>query len=150
MNQDGLLLTIAFATLLLLILRGLMGIDIRLCLTKKERKDYIKNIGALDRWFFWSAPEILKDKYSRSEKKVIHHKQIAGIYKMVNVAIHLLLAFSLLCTLLYAVTIISIICLNCVYILYFTFGTIALLVIFAIELSTNRRYHCGRYKKRKK
>lgn len=150
MNQERLLLTIAFATLLLLFLRGIMGIEIRLSLSKKERKDYIKNTGALARWFFWSAPKILKDKYSRFEKKVIHHKKIAAAYKILNLTVHSLLAFSLLCTLLYAVKIINSIVLNYVYITYFTFGALALLVIFTIELTTNRRYHRSRYKKRNK
>lgn len=67
MNNIFLLFSIAA----LLALRGFMGAGVRSFLTKNERKKYHASTSRIDRWFFWSAPNLIRNRYSKSEKRKI-------------------------------------------------------------------------------
>lgn len=74
----------------------------RACQTKKNWKLYVANVSIVDRWFFWTAPKIMKDKYSKSEKKIIRYSSIAKAYQAINLAIHMALAIELVFAFCYA------------------------------------------------
>ena len=67
----------AFSVGLLLVLRGYMSLGMREFQTKKEWKRYKEEVPAVERWFFWTAPRTIGDKYSKAEKKKIRYDRAA-------------------------------------------------------------------------
>lgn len=134
----------------LLILRGYMSVGIRVCQTKKDRKLYIANTSIVDRWFFWTAPKIIKDKYSKFEKKMIRYSSIAKVYRAANLAIHITLAIELVLILCYALGFAEEYLLDWSCIAYFATAFLLFVLLAVIEFKTNSRYHRSRYGRRKK
>ena len=145
MNNIFLLFSIAA----LMALRGFMGTGVRSFLTKNERKKYHANTSGIDRWFFWSVPNLISDRYSKSEKRRISYASTLKAYRVINLAAHIGLTVVLLFIVCYFAGYVGARVLNTVCIAY----TIAILLMFAvlaaIEFGMNRRYHLARYRNKK-
>ena len=138
-----------FSIAALLALRGFMGTGVRSFLTKNERKKYHANTSGIDRWFFWSVPNLISDRYSKSEKRRISYASTLKAYRVINLAAHIGLTVVLLFIVCYLAGYVGARVLNTVCIAY----TIAILLMFAvlaaIEFGMNRRYHLARYRNKK-
>lgn len=138
-----------FSIAALLALRGFMGTGVRSFLTKNERKKYHANTSGIDRWFFWSVPNLISDRYSKSEKRRISYASTLKAYRVINLAAHIGLTVVLLFIVCYFAGYVGARVLNTVCIAY----TIAILLMFAvlaaIEFGMNRRYHLARYRNKK-
>lgn len=145
MNGNSIILIVVF-TIILLVLRGYMGLTIRLVLNKKERKNYQSSYAPLSRWFFWSTHKVVKDINNKYEKRTIRYKAIMKIYKQMNLILHIEL-FALLA--------------SCVFVYWFDnydslFRTACcvytvsvaccILTLSSVELYANFRYHRSRYR----
>ena len=78
-----------FSIAALLALRGFMGAGVRSFLTKNERKKYHASTSRIDRWFFWSVPNLISDRYSKSEKRRISYASTLKAYRAINLAAHI-------------------------------------------------------------
>lgn len=145
MNSNSIILTVVF-TIILLALRGYMGLTIRLVLNKKERKHYQSSYSLLNRWFFWSTHKKIKDIKDKYEKRTIRYKTIMLLYKCMTIILHFeLFALIILCVLTY---------MNDYYIRIFNTGcwiytisiTCCFVVLTGCEFYSNRRYHINRYR----
>ena len=144
MNYNPLLCITCFISLL--ILRAYMGLIIPIALSKKERKEYLLSTSPIDRWFFWSAPKYVKDKYNKFEKRNIPYIIILKVYRTLTVTLHLLLVIFLIIMVLTFFAIIPTEAIDFLCGIYLVFSVLVLIVLFVIELSTNKRYHRSRYK----
>ena len=143
--ENNLIILVIFSIGILLILRGYMSAGIRACQTKKNWKLYVANVSIVDRWFFWTAPKIMKDKYSKSEKKIIRYSSIAKAYQAINLAIHMALAIELVFISCYALRLVEEYLFNRVCIAYFVVAFLLFAILAMIELMTNSKYHRSRY-----
>ena len=138
-----------FSIAALLALRGFMGTGVRSFLTKNERKKYHANTSGIDRWFFWSVPNLISDRYSKSEKRRISYASTLKAYRVINLAAHIGLTAVLFFIVCNFAGYVGARVLNIVCIAY----TIAILLMFvvlaAIEFGMNRRYHLARYRNKK-
>ena len=122
-----------------------MSVGIRTYQTKKDWKLYVANVPVIDRWFFWTAPKIMKDKYSKSEKKIIHYSSIVKAYQVINIVIHIALTIELVFVSCYALGLVEEYLFNRVCIAYFVVAFLLFVILAIIELKTNSRYHRSRY-----
>lgn len=146
---NNLIILAVFSIGTLLILRGYMSIGIRVCQTKKNWKLYIANVSMLDRWFFWTAPKIIKDKYSKFEKKMIRYSSIAKVYRAINLAIHIALTIEFVFIFCYALGFAEEYLLDRICIAYFVTAFLLFVLLAVIAFKTNSRYHRSRYRSRK-
>ena len=90
-----------FFLITFLIIRGWMELSLLLPMSKKERKNYRASLSLLDRWFFLSAPNVIKDKKNKYEKRTIRYKTIATIYRCMIIILVcemlVLIALGMLC-----------------------------------------------------
>ena len=140
-----LLIIISLASLL--IIRGYMSLSFQLSMSKKERKNYKKSAGILNRWFFWSAPCFVKDQYSKFEKRTIRYTIIVPIYRAINIAHHVLCLATLLTILVNRLTFLPLKYTEAVYFTYILFCLVVFCILAIIELVMNQRYHRNRYKR---
>lgn len=122
-----------------------MSAGIRSCQTKKDWKLYVANVPVIDRWFFWTAPKIMKDKYSKSEKKIIHYSSIVKAYQVINIVIHIALTIELVFIFCYAFGFVEEYLFDRICIAYFVVAFLLFVILAIIELKTNSRYHRSRY-----
>ena len=143
MNSNTIILIVVFI-IILLVIRGYMGLTIRLVLNKKERRQYRSSYSLLSRWFFWSTHEVIKDVKDKYEKRTIRYKTIMVIYKYLNIILHFALLALSVC---YALA-----CVNDYYKGPFTIScwvyTISVACSFldlaGVEIYQNRRLHRNR------
>ena len=143
--ESNLIILVIFSIGILLILRGYMSAGIRACQTKKNWKLYVANVSIVDRWLIWTAPKIMKDKYSKSEKKIIRYSSIAKAYQAINLAIHIALTIELVFISCYALRLVEEYLFNRVCIAYFVVAFLLFAILAMIELMTNSKYHRSRY-----
>ena len=145
MQNNAIILVVVFS-IILLVLRGYMGLTIRLVLSKKERKTYQSSHSFLSRWFFWSAHQVIKDKKDKYEKKIVRYKVIMRIYRLIVTILHCEWLFLCIAGLL------SPLC-RCFqppfYFLCWLYTITLVITFFAlagIEFYVNFRYHKNRYR----
>ena len=136
---------LVFSFIALLIIRGYIGAVFRLCLSKKERKTYIRENSFIKRWFLLNTT-LVKDKYSKREKRIIKHTTIIQTYRTFNIIIHILFLLLLVFTMLYASKRINAEIINHMYIVYFCVCLLVIILFAIVDLLTNRNYHRSRYK----
>ena len=88
MKENGTVCLILFSLICFLATRGFMEIELSTKLSRKGYKAYKAKTNLLDRWFFISARYIVRDKYSKSEKRIIKHPVIMQIIFAVNIILH--------------------------------------------------------------
>jgi len=135
-----------FSAVALLIIRGYMGLELYQCLPKKSRKAYKKEVSFIDRWFFWSAPQKVQDKYSKYEKRTIQYPDIMAFYRFLNAMLHLMFAAELIVAAAVALDWLTKSVFNAVCQVYLLMCALSLVLLAIIDLTTNRRYHHSRYK----
>ena len=135
-----------FSAVALLIIRGIMGAELYLCLSKNARKVYKKEVSLINRWFLWSAPQKVKDKYSKYEKQTVQYPVIMAFYRFLNGVLHLLLAVELMAAVAFALDWLTKSVFNAVCQVYLLMCALSLVLLAIIDLTTNRRYHHSRYK----
>lgn len=144
MTSNEIILIVAF-TIILLVLRGYMGLSIRLVLNKKERKYYHSSYTPLSRWFFWSTHKVVKDIKNKYEKRTIRYKTIMMIYKQMNLILHIeLLTLIALCVFVYIFDYYRLFRMACC--VYTVSVACCILTLTCVEFYTNFRYHRNRYK----
>ena len=145
MNNNVIILVAVFS-IILLALRGYMGLTIRLALSKKERKNYQSSYSLLSRWFFWSAYRVIKDKKDKYEKRIIRYKAIMKIYRLITTMLHCGLFFLCIAGLLVSLHK----CLQAPFRfacwIYTITVVITIFVLAGIELYENFRYHKNRFR----
>ena len=130
----------------LLVLRSYMWLTIHLTLSKKTRKMYISSLPFIDRWFFWSAPLYIKDKFDKYEKRIIRYTLIVKIYRVLNLYIHVLFVILLLVGILCKLHILPNKTFDYFSFIYIFSIFILLLLVGIIEFSSNKRFHKNRYR----
>ncbi len=148
MESNQMILT-AFSVGLLLVLRGYMSLGMREFQTKKEWKRYKEEVPAIDRWFFWTAPRTIGDKYSKAEKKMIRYSAAARVYRAVNFVLHIALLVELTVICCNALGFAGEAFLNGTCMLYFCMVFLAFVCLAVMEYAMNSRYHRSRYSRRK-
>lgn len=139
----------AFSVGLLLVLRGYMSLGIREFQTKKKWKRYKEEVPAIDRWFFWTAPRAIGDRYSKAEKKVIRYSAAARVYRAVNFVLHIVLLVELTVIFCNALGFAGEAFLNGTCMLYFCMVFLTFVCLAVMEYAMNSRYHRSRYRRRK-
>ena len=145
MDMNSIILIVVF-TIILLLLRGYMGLTLRLILNKKKRKLYQVSYSPLSRWFFLFTYRVVDDIKDKFEKRTIRYKAIMMIYKYIMLILHaeLFLLISL-CVFIFACDF-SFRPFNVGCWVYTCTVICCFLVLAGIELYTNRRYHQYRYR----
>ena len=138
-----------FSIAALLALRGFMGTGVRSFLTKNERKKYHANTSGIDRWFFWSVPNLISDRYSKSEKRRISYASTLKAYRVINLAAHIGLTAVLFFIVCYFAGYVGARVLNTVCIADAIMILLMFVVLAVIEFWMNRRYHLTRYRNKK-
>lgn len=138
-----------FSIAALLALRGFMGTGVRSFLTKNERKKYHANTSGIDRWFFWSVPNLISDGYSKSEKRRISYASTLKAYRVINLAAHIGLTVVLLFIVCYFAGYVGARVLNTVCIADAIMILLMFVVLAVIEFWMNRRYHLTLYRNKK-
>lgn len=138
-----------FSIAALLALRGFMGAGVRSFLTKNERKKYHASTSRIDRWFFWSAPNLIRNRYSKSEKRKIPCSSTLKAYRAINLAAHIGLTAVLFFIVCYFAGYVGERVLNIVCIAYAIAILLMFVVLAVIEFGMNQRYHLARYRNKK-
>jgi len=138
-----------FSIAALLALRGFMGAGVRSFLTKNERKKYHASTSSIDRWFFWSAPNLIRNRYSKSEKRRISYASTMKAFRAINLAAHIGLTAVLFFIVCYLAGYVGERVLNTVCIAYAIIILLTFVMLAVIEFWMNRRYHLARYGSRK-
>ena len=139
-----------FSIAALLALRGFMGTGVRSFLAKNERKKYHASTSRIDRWFFWSAPNLIRNRYSKSEnRRKIPCSSTLKAYRAINLAAYIGLTAVLFFIVCYFAGYVGERVLNIVCIAYAIAILLMFVVLAVIEFGMNRRYHLARYRSRK-
>lgn len=80
--------------LALLLLRAFCAGALSCMLSRNARKAYRETVPLWQRWLLLHAHEFVKDRYSKTEKRVLPHKALARFYRVVVVTMHVLLALA--------------------------------------------------------
>ena len=146
MDSNALMLC-GFFLITFLIIRGWMELSLLLPMSKKERKNYRASLSLLDRWFFLSAPNVIKDKKNKYEKRTIRYKTIATIYRcMIIILVCEMLVLITLGMLCFVSEIFAVLYSWSCWI-YIISAMLSFLVLTCVEFYTNIRYHKKRYRK---
>lgn len=137
---------LVFFLIILLVVRGYMGLTIRLSLSKKERKNYQTNTSILNRWFFVSAHHFVKNKFNKYEKKVIPYPSILKLYRGIMVLLHSELAVVLIFSVLSSMLEVFSVVYNYICWTYTGSLLVSFILLTIIEFKSNRRYHRNRYR----
>lgn len=78
--------------LLLLAARFLFGMTLSHHQSRKAQKRYRADVPFWKRWFLLSAPDYVRDKYSKLEKKIIKSQATIRALRAMNILLHILLA----------------------------------------------------------
>ena len=142
--QQSVLPFLLFAAFSVFALRGWMALFVRSAMSKSERKRYRQDCSALNRWFFISTHDFLKDKYSKSEGKVIRYSRIAREFRVINILLHAAFAITAVAMPLHlsdaddrALKVISLV--------YLALWGCAVFTLGVIEAVTHWKYHRSRY-----
>ena len=149
METNSIINIVLFFLVSLLVIRIYMGLAVKLVFSKKELKNYQTNLSLVNRWFFWSTHQFIKDKYSKSEKKVIQHSQNVKAYKAIIVVLHVEFGLVLILSIVGALLnnlekIFNYSCWVYIISLFLSFVVVSL-----IEIISNTRYHRNRYRRKR-
>ena len=75
----------------LLLLRAFCGAALSCMLSRNARKACRETVPLWQRWLMLRAPEFVKDKYSKVEKRVLPNKALARFFRASVLAMHALL-----------------------------------------------------------
>lgn len=141
----NIIILIVFFSIILIVLRGYMGLTVRLALSKKERKKYKESSSLVNRWFFCSTHRVIKDKYDKYEKRTIRYTLIMVIYKYMTIALHCSLLALIMAGLLVYVS--KTFCPLFEYACWICTGSdiLSILVLSGVALYEGFRYHKNRY-----
>ena len=117
-------------------------------LSKSKRKKYKKETIFPDRWFFWSAPQRVKDVYSKYEGKVIPYQAVMRFFRALNIAMHTLLVLEVGAAIIYLFDLIPHRAMDIICIIYMISFLGALGVIAGTFLITEPKHHHQRYRKK--
>ncbi len=146
MDSNAVMLSGVFLIIFLAI-RGWMELSILLPMNKKERKNYRASLSLLDRWFFLSAPKVIKDQKNKYEKRTIRYKIIAMIYRYMVIILQCEMLVLIALGMFRFVSVISDILYSYSCWIYILSAMLSFFVLAGIELYTNFRYHKKRYRK---
>ena len=141
--DDYLLLLISF--LLLVFFRWIMSLSIMLALSKKAWKNYKLTVNAFDRWFLWSAPKLVKEKYSKFEKRKIDYPTVITVYRTLIIVLHIAFSIFLLTYIFVMFSLIEQLLIHHAFIVYLVCAGICVLVHCVTDLYVNWRFHKTRY-----
>lgn len=133
-----------FAAFSVFALRGWMALFVRCAMSKSERKRYRQGCSALNRWFFISTHDFLKDKDSKSEGKIIRYSRIARGFRVINVLLHTAFAIAVAAMLLH-LSDADDRAFKVIVLAYLAFWGCAVFALGVIETVTHWKYHRSRY-----
>lgn len=133
---------LVLAALCVALYRAFVCLSIRHgAMSKNEYANYCKNHSAIARWFFVRASQYGKDKYSRSERRIIHHQKHIQLYAIFVVLLHV----SLLCVtcafFLWVTGVFSAKACDIVLVSHFLLFLFSGFVLYWIEGNRNKEYH---------
>ena len=136
-----------FAFVLTILYRFFVSLNIRcISMSKNEYKNYCKNQGIIQRWFFIRASESCKDKHSRGEHKTIHHKTHIFLYSLFTILLHISFLALTIAFILRTKEVISQSLWNGACMAYYGFFLLCIIPLYFIEGIRNREYHKNRHK----
>ena len=133
-----------FAAISAFALKGWMALFVRCAMSKSERKRYRQGCSALNRWFFISTHNFLKDKYSKSEGKVIRYSHIARGFRVINILLHAAFAITAAAMLIHLPDADDHV-FKVIVLAYLAFWGCAVFTLGVIETVTHWKYHRSRY-----
>ena len=145
MNGQYLLLLLS-SVVTLFVIRGFMSLALWECLSKKKRKNYHKELSFVNRWFFISAPGVVRNIYDKTERRVINYTGLFKVYRTINYIIHISLLIETVFVSVYYAGLISEKIVGKMCLIYFAICLISFVILATIELFIHRRYHRSRYK----
>ena len=89
--QESPLSAIFLCILLMLAVRFIFGMTFASYQSRKASRRYRADISFWNRWFFLSAPDYVRDKYSKLERKVIKARALIRTLRVMNFILHGLL-----------------------------------------------------------
>ena len=134
-----------FATFCGLTLVVFLRLSVRVLLSKKRYKNYKQNVSFLNRWFLWSAPQMVKDKFSKSERRVIHYTAVVKFYRFLDIFIHIAYVAVLVVLGAEWLGICPDILLNSVLFCYFVIVWMMFFALWILEFVINGKEHRSRY-----
>lgn len=142
--DDFLLLLISF--LLLAFIRLIMSLSVLLALSKKAWKNYKLTVKGLDRWFMWSAPKLVKEKYSRYEIRRINYPAVISTYRALNVLLHICFILLVITYILVFSSLLDHVIIRPAFIMYLIVVGVCFFAVCVAELYVNWRFHKSRYR----
>lgn len=138
-----------FFTIVALVLRCWIAASIYTFFSKRERAEYRAKTNLLQRWFLFCTARFVKDKYSKTEKRVICYSDIVRFYCAVHTIVQIALIVEYSICLLCTFGRLEDNVLNVMSIAYAVLCLLAFTSFAVIESCTNRNYHRSRMKRRK-
>ena len=138
-----------FFTIVALVLRCWIASSIYTFFSKRERAEYRAKTNLLQRWFLFCTARFVKDKYSKTEKRVICYSDIVRFYCAVHTSVQIALIVEYSICLLCTFGRLEDNVLNVMSIAYAVLCLLAFTSFAVIESCTNRNYHRSRMKRRK-
>lgn len=122
--------------------RVFVSLNIRYAaMPKKEYASYCKNHSVITRWFFVSASQYCKDKYSRGERRIIHHQTHVQLYSISVILLHISLLCLTCAFILWVTGVFSKKVCDIVFVSHFSFFLFCVFVLYWIEGTRNKEYH---------
>ena len=145
--MTGRVLLLILAFILTILYRMFVSLNIRYAaMSKSEYKDYQRNYSVIKRWFFIQATNYCKDKYSRGERKTIHHKKHVFLYSLFTILLHVFFLLLTIAFILSVKEVISQSLWNGACAAYYIFFLLSIIQLYFIEGIRNREYHKNRHK----
>lgn len=89
--QTSPVIAIILSILLLMATRFIFGMTISSYQSRKAIRRYKTDVSFWNRWFFLSAPDYVRDKYDKLERKVIRARALVRTLRVMNFILHGLL-----------------------------------------------------------
>jgi len=130
-----------FSTLCFIGVRAFLELTLWSLFPKKGYKKYKKNTTLINRYFLVSAKSMIKDRYSKSEKRIIRYSVIVNVLFYINIIINLAFLMVISGFILFLFNMLNSKIIYLVFLFFLVFILLIFLIYAIIEAYVNYDYH---------
>ena len=129
------------SALLFIVCKAFMSLIIWDSFSKGQYKKYKRESGFLERYFIVSTQRYVKDRYSKSEKRVINYTSIVKVLFYLNILLHLVFVIHFFGVLIFGFIDINDAIVGSISLIYFLMILLCFIIFALIEQYEKRNYH---------
>ena len=129
------------SALLFIVCKAFMSLIIWNSFSKGQYKKYKRESGFWERYFIVSTQRYVKDRYSKSEKRVINYTSIVKVLFYLNILLHLVFVIHFFGVLIFGFIDINDAIVGSISLIYFLMILLCFIIFALIEQYEKRNYH---------